>query len=167
MSPPGACFSSKRRGKCHHRYLCNYSSFIIKYRVPPLPVPAWGLSACETPSASNDGQSNTPYLAMSLGELTGLMLHVGWTGSAPRKSTHIPGARMPAEGNGTAERKFFSIQAQRSISFLQSGRGQYILLGPLASHVARTSGWPVWTLSQNLEITKLFACWIAIYILYK
>lgn len=93
MSPPGACFSSKRRGKCHHQYLCNYSSFIIKYRVPPLPVPAWGLSACETPSASNDGQSNTPYLAMSLGDLTGLMLHVGWTGSAPRKSTHIPGAR--------------------------------------------------------------------------
>lgn len=121
MSPRGACFSSGRRGKCHLQYLCNYSSFIIKCRVPPLPVPAWGLSACETPSASYDGQSNTPYLAMSLGDLTGLMLHVGWTGSAPRKSTHIPRARMLAEGNGRLREITSVFKLRGAISFLQNG----------------------------------------------
>lgn len=121
MSPRGACFSSKRRGKCHHQYLCNYSSFIIKYRVPPLPVPAWGLSDCEAPSASYDGPSNTPYLAVSLGDLTGLMLHVGWTGSAPRKSTHIPRARMLAEGNGQLREITSVFKLGGAMSFLQNG----------------------------------------------
>lgn len=122
MSPRGSRFSSKRRGKCHHQYLCNYSSFIIKYRVPPLPISAWGLSACETPSASYDGQSNTPYLAMSLGDLTELMLlHVGWTGSAPRKSTHIPRARMPAEGNGQLREITSVFKLRGAISFFQNG----------------------------------------------
>lgn len=160
MSPRGACFSSKRRGKCHHQYLCNYSSFIIKYRVPPLPVPAWGLSACETSSVSNDGQSNTPYLAMSLGDLTGLMLHVGWTGSTPQ-------SKDAGRRKWDIWEKVLQYSSSEEQIIPSKWGGQYILLGPLASHVTRTSGWPVWTLSQNLEITKLFACWIAIYILYK
>lgn len=116
MSPRGACFSSKRRGKCHHQYLCNYSIFIIKYRVPPLPVPAWGLSACETPSVS---KHTLPGNVPRRSHRTDVTHRLDWFCSQ-KIYTHSR-SKDAGRRKWTAERKYFSIQAQRSISSLQNG----------------------------------------------
>lgn len=120
-------FSSKRRGKCHHQYLCNYSSFIIKYRAPPLPVPAWGLSACETPSTSYDGQSHTlPGNVPRRSHWTDVVtLRLDWFCSQ-KIYTH-PQSKDAGRRKWTTERNYFSIQAQRSNIIPSERGGQYTL----------------------------------------
>lgn len=131
MSPHDACFSSRGGENVTSSInVCNYSSFLIKYRVPPLPVPACGLSACETPCASCDGQSNTSYLVMSLGDLTGQMLHIGWTGSAPRKSTYILGARTLAEEDGQLRESTSVFKLRGAYHSFRMGRGVHTPWSP-------------------------------------
>lgn len=158
MSPPDACFSFKRKGKCHQQYRCTYSSFLIKDRVPPLP----------SQSQHTASQPVRHHLHPVMCRQTPL------TCQCPLESSldwcHACAGLFCSQkiyihpwSKGTAE----EYGRRREITSVFKLRGEDILLCPSASHVTRMSGWPVRTLSQNLEITKLFACWIAIYILYK
>lgn len=78
-----------------------------------------------------------------------------------------PWSKEAGRRTRTAQKKYVSIPAQRSREFFQNGQWGEHIVSPLALNVTGMAGWLVWTRNQDLEITTLFACWIAIYILYK
>lgn len=89
--------------------------------------------------------------------------HPDWCYTFCSQKISILEARKLAEENGQLRKGASVFKPRGALGLFRMGRRAHT---PWSLSI-RMAGWPVWTLNRNLEITKLFACRIAIYILYK
>lgn len=105
-----------RGGKMPPVVISVINSIIIKSRAPP-PVTACGLS---DPSASCDGQSDTPYLATSRGGLIRTDVTHLLDPFCPQEIC-IPGARKLAEGHGQLRKSTSAFQPRGAENSFRMG----------------------------------------------